>query len=217
MIASRAGPESKKPLRLGFLLSGTGRSLDNLVAYLKKRPDLAEVVLVISDRESAPGLQRAARFGIPFQVLPCRGPKDAQAIFRSLEEAHVHLVLLAGFLRLLHVPSRWSRRVLNIHPSLIPKFCGQGYHGDRVHEAVLAAGEKVSGCTVHFVDNTYDHGPILLKEKVTIEPQDTVTSLADRVFGAECHAYPKAVELIATERVRWVGDRPVIEAPERPA
>ena len=110
-------------------------------------------------------------------------------------------MLLAGFLRLLHIPPAWDRRVLNIHPSLIPKFCGEGYYGNRVHQEVLNAGETMSGCTVHFVDNVYDHGPIVLQKEVPVYADDSVESLAARVFESECAAYPAALELIAQGRV----------------
>lgn len=199
------------PLRLGFLLSGGGRTLENLAAHLREHPGLAEICMVISDRPSAGGLDRAHRLGIPAKVHACRTPADSDAIFELLDEARAEYVLLGGFLRLLRVPQRWARRVLNIHPSLIPKYCGKGFYGDRVHRAVLAAGDTVSGCTVHFVDNEYDHGPILLQEEVPVIPEDTPVSLAERVFAAECRAYPRAIELLARRRIRWVGDRVRVE------
>ena len=202
----QSGPHP--PLRLGFLLSGGGRTLENLAGYLSEHPGLAEVVLVISDRKKAFGLERAARLGIPSRVLPCRSEEDSRAIFRALDDTGAELALLGGFLRLLTVPPTWEQRVLNIHPSLIPKYCGQGYYGDRVHQAVLDADERESGCTVHFVDNIYDHGSVLLQEKVAVQPDDTVDNLAGRVFEAECRAFPRAVHLVATGSVRWEDGKP---------
>jgi len=100
---------------------------------------------------------------------------------------------------------------MNIHPSLIPAFCGKGYYGSRVHEAVLEYGVKVSGCTVHFADNFYDHGPIVLQRTVPVLPDDTAESLAARVFQEECHAYPDAVQLFAEGRLRLEGRKVYIQ------
>ncbi|MEE8142690.1 MAG: phosphoribosylglycinamide formyltransferase [Planctomycetota bacterium] len=205
---------SIQPLRVGVLLSGGGRTLENLADYLKDHPGLAEVVLVISDRPTAFGLERARRLGIPALVMPCRNQEDSLKIFQALDDASVQVALLAGFLRLLHVPNSWQGRMLNIHPSLIPKFCGEGYYGDRVHRAVLEAKEQMSGCTVHFVDNSYDHGPILLQERVPVFPQDTPEILAQRVFEAERRLYPRAVRAMALGLVTWVGGKPYVVSEE---
>ena len=190
----------KAPFKIGFLLSGGGRTLENIVEYLSTRPELGEVVGVVSDRKDAYGLQRAENHGIPNAVLPCRSRHvegDSEAIFEWLERHDANIVLLGGFLRLLRVPPRWHQRVLNVHPSLIPKYSGKGFYGDRVHQAVIDANETESGCTIHFVDNIYDHGPILRQERVPVESGDTPESLAARVFEAECHAYPAALEELA--------------------
>jgi len=116
-------------------------------------------------------------------------------------------VLLGGFLQLLKVPEDYRGRILNIHPSLIPAFCGKGFHGRHVHEAVLAAGVKVSGCTVHFVDDEYDHGPIVAQRAVSVLEDDTPQSLSERVFAQECELYPEAVRLFAAGRLRIEGRR----------
>ncbi|MFQ5653614.1 MAG: formyltransferase family protein [Planctomycetota bacterium] len=197
-------PENpRNPLAIGFLLSGGGRTLENLVHFLGRNPGIARITLVVSDRQGAYGLERARHLGIPSRVIPCRSPEDSSAVFDALEESGASHALLGGFLRLLRIPSPWERRVLNIHPYLIPRFCGKGFYGMRVHEAVIAAGEKESGCTVHFVDNIYDHGAILLQEKVPVCPEDTPESLADRVFEAECRAYPRALEILARGQIEW--------------
>ena len=117
------------------------------------------------------------------------------------------LVCLAGFLQLLVIPPDFSGRVLNIHPSLIPAFCGKGFHGLHIHQAVLEAGVKITGCTVHFADNQYDQGPIVLQQAVAVEDDDTPESLAQRVFAAECQVYPRAIELFAQERLHVEGRR----------
>lgn len=198
-------------MRVGFLLSGAGRTLENLHAYLAANPAVAEIVAVIADRADAFGLTRARQLGIPAYCHPCRTPGDSRAIFDRLDGAGADVALLGGFLRLLEIPAGWERRVLNIHPALIPKYCGRGFHGERVHRAVLEAGESESGCTVHFVDNEYDHGPILLQERVPVVAGDTVETLAARVFEAECRTYPLALRLLAERRVRWEDGNPVID------
>ena len=120
---------------------------------------------MISDRSSAFGLERADKLGFLTRTMPCRNQEDSLKIFAALDAERIDLALLGGFLRLLTVPEDWGGRVLNIHPSLVPKFCGKGFYGERVHRAVIEAKEPISGCTVHFVDNEYDHGPILIQER----------------------------------------------------
>ena len=115
---------------------------------------------------------------------------------------------MGGWLKLVVIPDDFQNRVMNIHPALIPAFCGKGFYGHRVHEAVLEYGAKISGCTVHFVDNQYDHGPIILQRTVDVLTDDTPDTLAARVFAAECEAYPEALRLFAAGRLR-VEDRRV--------
>lgn len=183
-------PES--PIRLGVLLSGGGRTLQNLLDRIAEGSLEAEVRCVISDRPEAGGLERAARAGIPAFV-----ERDPSRIYGLLEKHGVELVCLAGYLRLLPIPPTWRGRVLNIHPALLPRFGGKGFYGDRVHRAVLEAGETESGCTVHYCDEIYDHGPVVLQRRVPVRPDDTVAALADRVFAAECEAYPEAIRIVA--------------------
>ncbi len=189
-------PRFSAPCPLGFLLSGGGRTLENFCEWLEERRELARMALVISDREGAGGLARAERRNIPHCVLPCRAVADSTAIFDTLEASGVELVLLGGFLKLLRVPDRWLGRVLNIHPSLIPRHAGKGYYGDRVHRAVLESGDRETGCTVHYVDNIYDHGGIIDRGVVPVESGDTVDTLAARVFLEECVVYPRALEKV---------------------
>jgi phosphoribosylglycinamide formyltransferase 1 len=143
--------------------------------------------------------------------VPRRGAASAgdfsQAVFDGLRAAEVDLVVLGGFLARLEIPADFAHRVMNIHPALIPAFCGAGMHGKHVHAAVLARGCTVSGCTVHFCDNEYDHGPIILQRCVPVEFDDTPESLAARVFEEECKAYPEAIRLYAAGRLRIEGTR----------
>jgi len=189
--------------RIAVFVSGGGRGLENLVEKTRARapsgePELAvEVALVLTNKAGCGALERAARLEIPAVVLdPQRQltPEDfSRDAFAAVEALGCELVVLAGFLRLLVIPARWQGRVLNIHPSLLPDFGGQGFYGDKVHAAVLARGVPVTGCTVHYVTNEYDAGPIVLQRQVPVEPGDTVATLAARVFEQEQLALPAAI------------------------
>ena len=190
--------------RVAVFVSGTGRHLENFAVLAREGKLAVEVVLALSNKAGVAALDRAARYDVPALVLdPERELDDAEfsaRAFAACEEAGAETVLLAGFLRKLIVPAAWEGRVLNIHPSLLPAFGGKGYWGDRVHRAVLERGCWVSGCTVHYVDNEYDNGPILLQRAVDVESGDDVGTLAGRVFEAEVEAYPEALRLHLEER-----------------
>ena len=198
-----------EPLRLAVLISGGGTTLRNLLERIKAGRLAAEVVTVISSNPAARGLEFARAAGIPAHVVERSSYADlaafSEAIFAPCRDADAQLVAMAGFLKLVEIPPDFAGRVLNIHPSLIPAFCGQGFYGHRVHEAVLAYGCKVSGCTVHFVDNVYDHGPIVLQRAVDVRDDDTPKSLAERVFAAEREAFPEAIALYAAGKLKIVG------------
>jgi phosphoribosylglycinamide formyltransferase 1 len=196
-------------IRLAVLLSGGGTSLQNLLDRSADGRLPAEVVLVVANQSTAFGLERARRAGIPTVVVNRKEAGSltefSRRIFDACRAAHADLVCLAGFLQLIEVPNDFLGRVMNIHPALIPAFCGKGFYGHHVHEAVLAAGVKVSGCTVHFADNQYDHGPIIVQRTVPVLDDDTPESLAKRVFEQECEAYPEAIRLFAENRLRIEG------------
>ena len=202
-----------RPLRLAILLSGSGTTLQNLLDRIRNGKLTAQVVLVISNRADAFGLTRAAGAGIETLVISRKEKPSAeafsQAIFEQCKKARVDLVCLAGFLQFLLIPSEFESRVMNIHPSLIPAFCGKGFYGHHVHQAVLDYGVKITGCTVHFVDNEYDHGPIILQRSVPVLPDDNAETLAGRVFEQECQAYPEAINLYAAGKIRVEGRRVV--------
>jgi formyltetrahydrofolate-dependent phosphoribosylglycinamide formyltransferase len=174
----------------------------------------AQVVLVISNRADAYGLTRAGQAGIETHVVARKSQPTAdafgEAIFGLCRQARVDLVCLAGFLQFLPIPADFEGRVMNIHPSLIPAFCGKGFYGHHVHDAVIDYGAKISGCTVHFVDNIYDHGPIVLQKCVPVRDNDTPGSLAERVFEQECEAFPEAIQLFAHGKLQIEGRRVVI-------
>ena len=200
-----------QPLRLAVLLSGSGTTLQNLLDRTADGRLTAHVVQVVSSRADAYGLTRAIAADVPAATVErkgCASREDFSAhIFDHCRAAGADLVCMAGFLHLVLIPDDFAGRVLNIHPSLIPAFCGKGFHGRHVHEAAIAAGVKVSGCTVHFADNEYDHGPIIVQRPVPVLDDDTADSLAARVFAAECMAYPEAIALFAAGRLRVEGRR----------
>jgi phosphoribosylglycinamide formyltransferase-1 len=205
------------PIRLAVLLSANGTTLQNLIDRIADGRLKAQIGLVISDHFDAYGLERAKRAGIPTAVVErpdCASREEfGERIFGLIRQADVDLVCLAGFLRLLPIVEDFRHRVMNIHPSLIPAFCGKGFYGMRVHEAVVDAGVKVTGCTVHFADNQYDHGPIILQRAIPVEEGDTPDTLAARLYYEECEALPEAIRFFAEGRLRVEGRRVHVAAP----
>lgn len=193
-LDSELAPQGR--LRLGVLLSGGGRTFQNLHELCARGELPAVIAVVVSSRPDAYGIERARRVGIETVIVDHKRLDHEvfdSTITSALEAARVDLVCMAGFTALWHIPPRFEDRVLNIHPALLPKFGGKGFYGERVHRAVLEAGETESGCTVHVCDNQYDHGPIVLQRRVPVLPDDTAESLAARVFEQELVAYPEAV------------------------
>jgi formyltetrahydrofolate-dependent phosphoribosylglycinamide formyltransferase len=207
-----------KPVRTAVLLSGGGRTLANILTHIRDSGLPAEVVTVIASRAGIKGIEIARQAGLPAHVIRRRDfpsdPAFSDAITKVLDEARADLVCLAGFLSYWIVPDRYLGRVLNIHPALLPSFGGKGMYGHRVHEAVLARGCKVSGCTVHFVNNDYDEGPIVLQRTVRVWAGDTPDDLAARVFREECAAYPEAIRLFAEGRLHIEGRSVYIDDPK---
>ncbi len=199
-------------LKLGVLLSGGGTTLENIFDHIAAGQLDAEVAVVGSSRKDAYGLVRAANHGVASFVVESRRYRGdvegfSEAVFGELGHYEIDLLILAGFMCLLRLPEAFLGRAMNIHPALIPAFCGKGFYGHHVHEAVLAYGAKVSGCTVHFVDNVYDHGPIIVQKAVAVAEDDTPDTLQARVFEKECEAYPEAIRLFGEGRLRIEGRR----------
>lgn len=189
------------PIRIAVLLSGSGRTLENLLERIADGTLGATVGIVVSSRGDVRGVRIAHRAGLPVHVLPKGNtplPIWSSAIFNACRAVDAELVVMAGFLNLVEIPTDFVGRVVNIHPALLPAFGGKGFHGIHVHRAVLERGCTVSGCTVHLVDNEYDHGRILLQRTVPVLPDDTAESLAARVFAEECVALPEAIRRFAT-------------------
>lgn len=197
--------------RLVVLISAGGTTLQNLIDRVADGRLAARLVHVISSNAGVFGLERAHRAGIATSVITRKSCGSAaefsSRIFTTCRAHQADLVCMAGFLQLLPIPDDFRHRVMNIHPSLIPAFCGKGFYGHHVHEAVLAAGVKLTGCTVHFADNEYDHGPIIVQQAVTVQDDDTPDSLAERVYAAECQAYPEAIVLFGQGRLQVEGRR----------
>lgn len=200
-----------EPLRLGALISGGGRTLVNIVDRIEEGSLAASVELVISSRATVTGVKVAAQRGLDVRIAARRDFTNEErlhdAITSWLIERHIDLVCLCGYLRWLRIDEPFQGRVMNIHPALLPEFGGRGMYGLAVHRAVLAAGRKFSGCTMHFVDDQYDHGPIILQRVCPVQDGDDEHSLAARVFDEECLAYPQAIDLFASGRLRLVGGR----------
>lgn len=190
---------SPKPsLRLAVLISGSGSTLQNLIDRTGAAELPATIVGVVASRVGIFGIGRAERAHLPVRVVERKPVATfSERVFAAVRASEPDFVILAGWLQLLQIPADFENRVLNIHPSLLPAFGGPGMYGRHVHEAVLASGATVSGCTVHFADNTYDTGPIVLQRQVPVLKSDTPDTLAARVQAAECEAYPDAIRKIA--------------------
>lgn len=195
-------------IRAVILISGSGTTMENLLERAADGSCHIEPVGVISSKDGVGGIARAQKHGVPVQVVARKDYLDAAAfsrqVFKMANAVQPDVILLAGFLSYLHIPERYRGKVLNIHPSLLPKFGGKGMYGIHVHKAVIEAGEKETGCTVHYVDEEYDHGPIILKRKVEVKPDDTPETLQARVQEAEREAFPEAVNLYAEKRLLQV-------------
>uniref|UniRef100_UPI004056DF98 formyltransferase family protein n=1 Tax=Candidatus Electronema sp. TaxID=2698783 RepID=UPI004056DF98 len=177
--------------KIAVLLSGSGRTLDNFHQRMQAGTLRAEIQVVISTAADALGLEKARRYGYP--AFHAAGSAATNAILADYE---LDLIVLAGYLKLYQPPEQLKRRVLNIHPSLIPAFCGPGFYGHHVHEAVLQRGCTVSGCTVHFANEVYDEGPIVMQSCVDISGCRTADEIADQVFELECDVYPAAINVV---------------------
>jgi phosphoribosylglycinamide formyltransferase-1 len=182
-------------MKMAVLLSGSGRTLDNFHEQIQAGNLKARIEVVVSNNADALGLTKAKKYGYP--AFHARN----EEINGVLENFDIELICLAGYLKLYVPPDHLKRAVLNIHPSLIPMYCGEGMYGMRVHRAVHARGLKVSGCTVHFADEIYDEGPIVVQKCVALSDNDTPEDIAARVFEAECDAYPEAINKVVSRGI----------------
>jgi len=201
-------------INLAVLISGSGRTLQNFIDKINSGEINAVIQIVISSNPKAYGLVRARECSIKAEVVnPCDydgTERFSAAINARLKELPVDLILLAGFSHFYKIPEMYACKVMNIHPGLIPAFSGKGYYGHFVHEAAIRYGVKISGCTVHFADNKYDNGPIIVQRTVAVMENDTPDTLAEKVFMEECIAYPEAVRLFAEGKLRLEGRKVII-------
>jgi len=203
---------------IGVLISGGGTNLQALIDKVESGYIPASINVVVSNKKDAYGLKRAEAYGIPTAVISKKDYKDerefSKALIDVLDKYKVDLVVLAGYLSILSpdIVDRYKNRIINIHPSLIPAFCGKGYYGEKVHKAVLDYGVRVTGATVHFVDYGTDTGPIILQRPVMVEQDDDVSSLAKRVLKVEHELLPEAVKLWVEGRLRIEGRKVIINS-----
>lgn len=181
--------------KLAVLASGNGTNAENLYHFLSKRGS-ANLAVIISNHADAGVMNRAKRLGIPAYAFTSKEMREGSLPISILKEFDVDLVVLAGYMCYVTAPylQAFPDRIINIHPALLPKYGGQGMYGHHVHEAVIAAGEKESGITIHLVDDHYDHGQILRQETCPVFPNDTPDSLAERVHALEYAHFPETIE-----------------------
>ena len=198
-----------EPLKLAVLLSGSGTTLENMFEHVERGELPVKVAVVISSLSRAYGLVRARKRGVPTRVFVRKKypsiEEYSRAVFEEVREHRVELVCLAGFMVQIRIPPDFAGKIMNVHPALIPSFCGKGWYGHFVHEAVRESGVTLTGCTVHFVDDEYDHGPIIVQRPVEVGADDTPETLAEKVQAEERRAYPEAIRLFAAGRLRIEG------------
>ena len=194
---------------IAVLISGSGTTLQNIIDRVASGTLPVRIVQVVSSRREVLGIERARRAGLPVDIVPRREFHDVESFSRRTFDlcraAGARLICLGGYLQLLRIPEDYRLKVLNIHPALLPAFGGKGMYGHHVHEAVLSYGAKVSGCTVHFLDDQYDHGPIVAQRAVEVKDDDTPDTLAARVFAAECELYPAVIREVIEGRLEVRG------------
>lgn len=195
-------------LKLAVLFSGSGTTLENLFEHSISGSMNADVVVGVSSRADAFGLERCRKRDVPAVVVPRKELKGvdafSDAIYAAIAPYKVDLICHAGFMSMLRISKEFDHRVINVHPSLLPSFGGKGFYGHHVHEAVLQHGCKISGCTVHFVDNEYDSGPIIAQKAVPVLDSDSAESLGARVQEAERELYPQVIQWISEDRIKIV-------------
>lgn len=193
-----------RPLPIAVLISGGGTTLRNLIELRDRGALPVDFRLVVSSKKDAGGLKFAEAASIPTAIVSKKtvdsAERHSENVFGLIRQAGAQLVVMGGYLQHVLIPTDFENKVINIHPSLIPSFSGKGMYGLKVHQAAIDFGVKVSGCTVHFVDNEYDHGPIILQRTCDVLASDSAESLQRRVFELECQALPDAIQIIAARR-----------------
>jgi len=199
-------------IKLAVLASGGGTDLQSVIDASEKNEIDAKVVVVVSDRENAFALERAKKHGIDAYFVDSKNKtreEHEKKVSEIIDKYNVDLIVLAGYLRMLtpYFISKYRNKIINIHPALLPFFSGKGMYGEKVHKAVLDSGMKISGCSVHFVDESIDGGPIIIQKAVEVKEYDTVKTLASRVLEEEHKILPEAVQLFAEKRLKIEGKK----------
>ncbi|MDI6916719.1 MAG: phosphoribosylglycinamide formyltransferase [Thermoplasmatales archaeon] len=207
-------------IKLAVLASGGGTDLQSIIDASESHEIDARIVVVISDRKNAFALERARKHSIDAYFVSTENKnreEHEKEISEIIDNYNADLIVLAGYLRMFtpYFISKYRNKIINIHPALVPFFGGKGMYGEKVHKAVLDSGMKISGCSVHFVDESIDGGPIIIQKAVRIKEDDTVETLASRVLEQEHKILPKAVQLFAEKRLRIEGKKvKVLPKPE---
>lgn len=188
--------------KMAVLLSGSGRTLDNFHERIQRGTLAGKIQVVISNVKNVLGLEKAEKYG-----YPAYHAETVEQTNEILQNYDIDIICLAGYLKLYTPPVGLEHSVINIHPSLIPSFCGDGFYGNVVHRAVKARGCTVSGCTVHFADENYDQGPIILQKCIEVGYDDDIDTIASTVFAAECEAFPEAINRVDEKGVEFFWDR----------
>jgi phosphoribosylglycinamide formyltransferase-1 len=203
--------------KIGVLVSGSGSNLQSIIDNINKGNINGKIVVVISNNKEAYGLERARKTNIPAVYINHKDYEDYEkfndAIIEELEKYHVELVVLAGYLKILSKKfiEKFSNKIINVHPSLIPSFCGKGYYGIKVHQAAIDYGVKISGATVHFVDEGADTGPIIIQEAVRVSPQDTAETLQQKILKIEHEILPLAIKYYCEGKIEIEGRKVIIK------
>lgn len=204
-------------VKIGVLISGGGTNLQSIIDNIQRGNINGKIGLIISNKEDAYGLERGYKAGIPSLYVNSKSFESHEDYNRELikrfKEKDIDLIVLAGYLKALseEFVNEYKGRIINVHPSLIPSFAGKGYYGERVHEEVLKYGVKITGVTVHFVDEGMDTGPIILQETVTVKDDDTVDTLKERVLEIEHKILPKAIKLYCDNMLEIVGRKVILK------
>ncbi|SHI99373.1 formyltetrahydrofolate-dependent phosphoribosylglycinamide formyltransferase [Dethiosulfatibacter aminovorans DSM 17477] len=198
------------PVRIAVLVSGSGSNLQTIIDHIEDKKINGEIAVVVSNRSSAYGLERAKKHNIEGIFLSAKGLDDeaySREIVKVLKERNVELVVLAGYLKIIspYFVEEFRNRIINIHPSLIPSFCGKGCYGLKVHEKAVEYGVKVSGATVHFVNEEADNGPIIIQKTVEVDYDDTAETLQKKVLKVEHEILPEAVRLFCDNKLSVIG------------
>ena len=189
-------------LNIAVLLSGSGRTLDNFHERIEDGSLNCRIQVVVSNVNGVLGIEKSKNYGYPTFVA-----KDSVSTNDILKDYEIDIICLAGYLKLYDPPEHLKRNVVNIHPALIPMFCGDGFYGDIVHRGVKERGCTVSGCTVHFADELYDNGPIILQKSVELDYDDSIKDIAGKVFAIECEAFPEALNRVDEKGIEFFWNR----------